>query len=207
MTIAAKCTCTRERINGVPPGDCNLLDHRVEAKRAATEEDTGLGTTRGMWQLVSGLLDDERLPQSMNIAIAALCAGTASVCTVACSPVPARGQVIAPPRLPGCTCTAPEFGPDADCLVHRPHERRSGEDRRADAAYNHPAHYGGDTTYEAIKVILAWGLGFCLGNAAKYICRAGRKGGGMAKRIEDLKKARWYIDYEIRMLEAEHNEN
>lgn len=29
---------------------------------------------------------------------------------------------------------------------------------------NHPQHYGGDTTYEAIKVIEAWGLGFCLGN-------------------------------------------
>ena len=32
---------------------------------------------------------------------------------------------------------------------------------------NHPAHYGGDTTYEAIKVIEAWSLGFCLGNTVK----------------------------------------
>lgn len=63
---------------------------------------------------------------------------------------------------------------------------------------NHPRHYGGDTTYEAIKVITAWGLGFCLGNAAKYICRAPHKG----TQLEDLKKARWYIDYEIRMLEG-----
>lgn len=30
---------------------------------------------------------------------------------------------------------------------------------------DHPAHYGGDTTYEAIKVIEAWDLDFCLGNA------------------------------------------
>jgi hypothetical protein len=37
---------------------------------------------------------------------------------------------------------------------------------------NHPPHYGGDSTYEAIKVIEAWGLGFSLGNALKYICRA-----------------------------------
>lgn len=58
---------------------------------------------------------------------------------------------------------------------------------------NHPPHYGGDTTYEAIKVIEAWGLDFCLGNATKYICRAGKKG----DEIEDLKKARWYLDREI----------
>lgn len=57
-------------------------------------------------------------------------------------------------------------------------------------AVNHPSHYGGDTTYEAIKVIEAWGLDFHLGNAAKYICRAGKKGDA----LEDLKKARWYLE-------------
>jgi hypothetical protein len=64
---------------------------------------------------------------------------------------------------------------------------------------NHPAHYGGDTTYEAIKVIEAWELGFCLGNAVKYICRAGRKDDG----LEDLKKARFYLDRHITQSEAE----
>jgi len=39
-------------------------------------------------------------------------------------------------------------------------------------AVNHPPHYGGDTTYEAIKVIEAWNLGFRLGNVLKYIRRA-----------------------------------
>lgn len=66
---------------------------------------------------------------------------------------------------------------------------------------DHPQHYGGDTTYEAIKVINAWGLGFELGNAVKYICRAGRKDAG--KRLEDLKKARWYLDWIIGRLEKE----
>lgn len=61
---------------------------------------------------------------------------------------------------------------------------------------DHPPHYGGDTTYEAIKVIEAWELGFCLGNAVKYICRAGRKGA----HLDDLKKARWYLDREIQRL-------
>lgn len=67
-------------------------------------------------------------------------------------------------------------------------------------AVDHPAHYGGaDNPYEAIKVIEAWGLGFCLGNAVKYIARAGKKG----VLVQDLKKARWYIDREISRLEKE----
>ena len=41
---------------------------------------------------------------------------------------------------------------------------------------NHPQHYGGkDNPFEAIKVIEAWDLDFCLGNAVKYISRAGKK--------------------------------
>lgn len=68
-------------------------------------------------------------------------------------------------------------------------------------AVNHPSHYGGaDNPYEAIKVIEAWGLGFNLGNTAKYISRAGKKGAA----IEDLKKARWYLDREISNLEADN---
>lgn len=62
------------------------------------------------------------------------------------------------------------------------------------SAVNHPQHYGGaDNPYEAIKVIEAWELGFCLGNTVKYISRAGKKGDA----LEDLKKARWYLDREI----------
>ena len=64
---------------------------------------------------------------------------------------------------------------------------------------NHPPHYGGDTTYEAIKVIEAWDLGFSLGNAVKYIARAGKK--PETSEIEDLKKARWYLDRRIAQLE------
>ena len=59
---------------------------------------------------------------------------------------------------------------------------------------NHPEHYN-PGTYEAIKVIEAWGLGFCLGNVVKYISRAGRKVG--SDELEDLKKAQWYLNREI----------
>ena len=61
---------------------------------------------------------------------------------------------------------------------------------------NHPNHYniGG---IEAIDFIESWDLNFSLGNAIKYIARAPYKN----DEIEDLKKARWYIDREIQRLE------
>ena len=73
-------------------------------------------------------------------------------------------------------------------------------DRGHDPVYS-PAHYAftEDPAYEPILVIEAWGLGFCLGNTVKYVARAGRK--DPAKEIEDLKKARWYLDREISRLE------
>lgn len=61
----------------------------------------------------------------------------------------------------------------------------------------HPAHYQGNGL-EAIDVIEAFGLGFCLGNAVKYVLRAGKK----RDALTDLKKARWYLDREIRRLES-----
>lgn len=62
---------------------------------------------------------------------------------------------------------------------------------------NHPQHYGGkDNPYEAIKVIEAWDLGFCLGNTVKYISRAGKKD----ETIQELEKALWYLKREIKNL-------
>jgi len=67
-------------------------------------------------------------------------------------------------------------------------------------AVDHPAHYGGaENPYEAIKVIEAWSLGFCLGNTIKYIARAGKKDAT----IQDLKKARWYLDRQISQIEKQ----
>ena len=65
---------------------------------------------------------------------------------------------------------------------------------------DHPTYYGSDTTYETIKVIEAWQLDFCLGNAVKYISRAGKK--DPEKEIEDLQKAVWYIQRRIGQLKG-----
>lgn len=62
---------------------------------------------------------------------------------------------------------------------------------------DHPSHYLGKK-YEAIDIIEDYGLGFSLGNAVKYILRAGKKDNA----IEDLEKAAWYISREIFRLKA-----
>ena len=69
---------------------------------------------------------------------------------------------------------------------------------------NHPKHYTDGRKYEPIEVIEDWKLDFCLGNAVKYISRAGRK--DETKTIEDLEKAKWYIDREIRNLKFKRKE-
>ncbi len=66
---------------------------------------------------------------------------------------------------------------------------------------NHPPHYtstGAKCKCGApIEVIqITQELNFCLGNVVKYVLRTGKKG----DRIEDLRKARRYIDFEIERL-------
>jgi hypothetical protein len=58
---------------------------------------------------------------------------------------------------------------------------------------NNPKHYNAGK-FEVIDVIEDWKLGFCLGNVVKYVARAEHKG----STIEDLEKARWYLDREIK---------
>jgi hypothetical protein len=64
-------------------------------------------------------------------------------------------------------------------------------------AINHPAHYN-QGKIEVIEFIEDKKLGFHLGNAVKYISRAGKK--DPAKEIEDLKKAVWYIERQIELV-------
>ena len=62
---------------------------------------------------------------------------------------------------------------------------------------NHPAHYTSHPSgVECIQITEH--MNFCLGNAVKYLWRAGLKGNA----VEDLRKAVWYIDREIKRLES-----
>lgn len=65
-----------------------------------------------------------------------------------------------------------------------------------DIVFN-PKHYVEGRKYEPRKVIMDWDLNFYLGNALKYISRAGRK----EDIITDLQKAKQYIDFEIERLQ------
>lgn len=60
---------------------------------------------------------------------------------------------------------------------------------------NHPSHYT-DGKIEVIEFIEDKNLNYHKGNAIKYICRAGKK--DPQKEIEDLQKAIWYINREIK---------
>lgn len=68
---------------------------------------------------------------------------------------------------------------------------------------NHPSNYT-DGKIEVIDYIEDKDLGFCLGNAVKYISRAGKK--DQNKEVEDLQKAAWYIQRKIEQISKEKAE-
>ena len=60
---------------------------------------------------------------------------------------------------------------------------------------NHPQRYGGDTTYECVKVLKSWMnedeyRGFLRGNCLKYLCRVGKKD----EIVQELEKSKWYLE-------------
>lgn len=75
-----------------------------------------------------------------------------------------------------------------------------------DNAVDHPQHYA-DTKIEVIDYIEDKNFGFCLGNAIKYISRAGRKESAAMdakqKAVQDLQKAIWYINRRIKEIEQD----
>lgn len=75
-----------------------------------------------------------------------------------------------------------------------------------DKMVSHPPHYQSDTGIEAIDVIKAFTADIsgieavCTGNVIKYICRWHHKNG-----IQDLEKAKWYLEYLIDYLKKEND--
>lgn len=64
---------------------------------------------------------------------------------------------------------------------------------------DHPKHY--NSGIEAIEVIESWDLNFSRGNIIKYVLRAGKK--NQELEIDDLMKAKWYLDREIQRVKGE----
>lgn len=72
---------------------------------------------------------------------------------------------------------------------------------RGQELVNHPSHYNADPSgIECIEIVRH--RNFNIGNAIKYLWRAGLKDGN--KDVQDLKKAIWYIEDEIKRLEDEN---
>lgn len=81
---------------------------------------------------------------------------------------------------------------------------RLPESKAMNDAVNHPSHYNMGKI-EVIEAIEDWQLGFHLGNAVKYIARAGKK---EPDKLLDLKKARWYLNRAINddVIDCEYDE-
>lgn len=75
-----------------------------------------------------------------------------------------------------------------------------GLSSKEETSFDAVSHHTVGRKYEPRKVIADWGLNFNLGNAVKYISRVGRKG----DRIEDLRKAIQYIEFEIEELDPHY---
>lgn len=69
--------------------------------------------------------------------------------------------------------------------------------KKENDSVNHPSHYTSGKI-EVIDFIEDQKLGFCLGNTVKYIARAGKK--DPSRLLEDLKKAQWYLEREIKSI-------
>lgn len=100
------------------------------------------------------------------------------------------GKVINEPELSGCSTT------NAGITPYKPEDFQDYYD-----LVSKPSHYTEGRKYEPKDVIRDWDLNFNLGNTVKYVARAGRKD----DILQDLKKARQYLDFEIEYLEAQRN--
>lgn len=83
-----------------------------------------------------------------------------------------------------------------ECFI----KEKEYQPKHAKEMVNHPSHY--NKGIETIDYIESWGMNFNAGNVVKYVTRSPYKG----KELEDLKKARFYLDREIARVEKE-NEN
>lgn len=103
-----------------------------------------------------------------------------------------KGDNIQPSSPDACNAGIEACGPACPMFDSRRWMNDTSKLRLDQVAVDHPPHYQANGV-EAMDVIEAFGLGFCLGNVVKYVLRAERKGAPLV----DLKKAQWYLGREI----------
>lgn len=95
-----------------------------------------------------------------------------------------------------CDKSEYEYGLEGGAIVIKEREHAENSDN-----VSHPQHYADGWSNGAEVIDLTEHLSFCAGNVVKYVCRAGRK--DPDKYIEDLEKARWYLDREIERIKRQ----
>lgn len=98
-----------------------------------------------------------------------------------------------------CGDTVESFSDDKIRKIHK----EVFPDEYENDPVNHPAHYT-NGKIEVADFIADQRLNFDRGNAVKYLCRAGAK--DPACEIQDLEKAIWYINHEIKTLKERNND-
>lgn len=89
------------------------------------------------------------------------------------------------------------FSADDECCLYPVERIEDGSVKIVEDSddVSHPPHYAKGWSNGSEVIDLTEHLSFCAGNVVKYVCRAGRK--DPDKHVEDLEKARWYLDREI----------
>lgn len=111
-----------------------------------------------------------------------------------------RDCVNCPSLAPACWEGIAQTFPDD--VVRKVHKELFPEQYQNDPV-NHPSHYTSGKI-EVADFIADQRLNFDRGNAVKYLCRAGAK--DPACEIQDLEKAIWYINHEIKTLKERNND-
>jgi hypothetical protein len=84
-------------------------------------------------------------------------------------------------------------------IDHRELEKKMEQKMSKEDPVNKPSHYN-QGKFEVIEIIEDQKLDYHLGNVLKYVLRSRYKG----KELEDLKKARWYLDRKIEKIEKQN---
>lgn len=83
----------------------------------------------------------------------------------------------------------------------------AGDRLNKEDSINHPNHYNinkdGEKAIETFSYIRSWKMDYPESNIIKYVTRHPYKG----KSLQDLKKARWYLDQLIKEVENENSSN
>ena len=110
-----------------------------------------------------------------------------------------RGERIFESPDGGNTVYERAFGSNIRRIVKSPEEQKINDHLNKTDMVNHPPHY--NKGIETTKYIDSWNMGFSQGNVVKYVTRYNLKHEEKQKQLEDLKKARWYLEDLINMVE------